>query len=782
VDDDDSPKTEFSVMISSEPKENNVARPHPDFPNLPNFIAEPKIPSNPRSNYGSERDLMPRDSMPRDLMPRDLMSRDSMPRDSMPRDSMPRDSMSRDLMPRDLMSRDSMPRDSMPRDSMPRRSSPDRSVRGRSPVYDRRRSPDRYSARYKSRSRSPDMYRGGQSTSRSRESYRDGRGRDGYHSRDSYRKSPPPYYHDRQPYRDSPYFDSVNRFPPSFNSRYPPPPPMYGGRDRSPPPPMYGGRDRYDPYRIPPYPRADPRRESRYLHRPPPLRYPNTASHPPPRHYAPVDPILQAENRLVKDAFNLIVKDLQTMLTSDFKRRHLPEIVADNWKSVTSSMVFSPGAHGSPFSPRKMDSNDQNVLGRTLLPSFKKNGDPLPKFKKIRNDALRKHLRMYSSDDGSDESDTEKKSVTAISEIESDIETDTSMEKSLKTREIFSESDGEGTQKFPLGELSPIIVPKKKRKTIIKKVPFKRPKIINPAQLFQESWVKPVREPFLFFEDQDIPTVPDEEQFIDSDASLDYEPVESLLADLNPEEKLYIEYVVDQERDRRRKSRQAKESKREHVIFQMVKRYAYKGQEFEPERIPSLPTTPEEIPQDGGESVEELLECTKTTPYSKVKQVRNDVFHKSNKTKVDTERSFVPSDVIGGSNKNTTSSRADRVQQRLVTSALEASKSVLPSEHSDALKLQQLKTRKKLLRFAPSAIHDWGLFAAEKIDSQEIVIEYVGEIIRQKVADHREKIYEASGIGSSYLFRIDGEKIIDATKKGNIARLINHCCDVIPFL
>jgi len=70
------------------------------------------------------------------------------------------------------------------------------------------------------------------------------------------------------------------------------------------------------------------------------------------------------------------------------------------------------------------------------------------------------------------------------------------------------------------------------------------------------------------------------------------------------------------------------------------------------------------------------------------------------------------------------------------------------------------------------------LFAAEKIDAQEIVIEYVGEVIRQKVADHREKLYEASGIGSSYLFRVDAEKIIDATKKGNIARLINHCCDV----
>jgi SET domain-containing protein len=66
----------------------------------------------------------------------------------------------------------------------------------------------------------------------------------------------------------------------------------------------------------------------------------------------------------------------------------------------------------------------------------------------------------------------------------------------------------------------------------------------------------------------------------------------------------------------------------------------------------------------------------------------------------------------------------------------------------------------------------------EPIEAQEIVIEYVGEVIRQKIADLREKRYEASGIGSSYLFRIDEDRIIDATKIGNIARLINHCCDV----
>ncbi|KAI8924972.1 histone methyltransferase, partial [Entophlyctis helioformis] len=93
------------------------------------------------------------------------------------------------------------------------------------------------------------------------------------------------------------------------------------------------------------------------------------------------------------------------------------------------------------------------------------------------------------------------------------------------------------------------------------------------------------------------------------------------------------------------------------------------------------------------------------------------------------------------------------------------------------LTFNQIKARKKRLKFAKSAIHDWGLFASEHIDASDLVTEYIGEIIRQKVADSREKAYEASGIGSSYLFRIDEDTIIDATKKGNLARFINHACD-----
>ena len=38
--------------------------------------------------------------------------------------------------------------------------------------------------------------------------------------------------------------------------------------------------------------------------------------------------------------------------------------------------------------------------------------------------------------------------------------------------------------------------------------------------------------------------------------------------------------------------------------------------------------------------------------------------------------------------------------------------------------------RRKQLCFGKSAIHDWGLFAREDIGADEMVIEYVGHVIR----------------------------------------------------
>ena len=84
----------------------------------------------------------------------------------------------------------------------------------------------------------------------------------------------------------------------------------------------------------------------------------------------------------------------------------------------------------------------------------------------------------------------------------------------------------------------------------------------------------------------------------------------------------------------------------------------------------------------------------------------------------------------------------------------------------------------KRVRFGRSKIHNWGLFAQEPIAPHEMVIEYIGEKIRANIADVREQRYERVGIGSSYLFRVDDFSVIDATKCGNYARFMNHCCTV----
>ncbi|KAI3653157.1 hypothetical protein MP228_002582 [Amoeboaphelidium protococcarum] len=119
-------------------------------------------------------------------------------------------------------------------------------------------------------------------------------------------------------------------------------------------------------------------------------------------------------------------------------------------------------------------------------------------------------------------------------------------------------------------------------------------------------------------------------------------------------------------------------------------------------------------------------------------------------------------------------SRDTRLTHRRFAAGLEDAKQ---TTNSEVLSFNKLKGRKKHLKFCKSAIHDWGLYAEERIEKGEMIIEYIGEIVRQKIADIREKEYEKIGIGSSYLFRMDEDQIVDATLCGNLARFINHCCD-----
>ncbi|WFD31978.1 [histone H3]-lysine(4) N-trimethyltransferase [Malassezia sp. CBS 17886] len=139
------------------------------------------------------------------------------------------------------------------------------------------------------------------------------------------------------------------------------------------------------------------------------------------------------------------------------------------------------------------------------------------------------------------------------------------------------------------------------------------------------------------------------------------------------------------------------------------------------------------------------------------------------------ERNRAVDDEMQHSASATASARNNRADSRRLVLDIEQHKKETLTD-TDVLKFNQLQSRKKPLRFAKSPIHDWGLYAKERIPAGDMVIEYVGEIVRQQVADHREKMYECAGNFSTYLFRVDDDVVVDATRKGNIARLMNHCC------
>ncbi|KAJ8402648.1 hypothetical protein AAFF_G00367310 [Aldrovandia affinis] len=156
--------------------------------------------------------------------------------------------------------------------------------------------------------------------------------------------------------------------------------------------------------------------------------------------------------------------------------------------------------------------------------------------------------------------------------------------------------------------------------------------------------------------------------------------------------------------------------------------------------------------------------CARSEGYYAISRKEKDIY-----LDIDPVTSLEPDYDITGTNRVLSERRSE---QRRLLSAI-GTTAVMDS---DLLKLNQLKFRKKKLRFGRSRIHEWGLFAMEPIAADEMVIEYVGQNIRQMVADNREKRYAQEGIGSSYLFRVDHDTIIDATKCGNLARFINHCC------
>eukprot|EP00850_Spirogloea_muscicola_P007082 SM000035S13062 [mRNA] locus=s35:239531:249005:+ [translate_table: standard] len=91
------------------------------------------------------------------------------------------------------------------------------------------------------------------------------------------------------------------------------------------------------------------------------------------------------------------------------------------------------------------------------------------------------------------------------------------------------------------------------------------------------------------------------------------------------------------------------------------------------------------------------------------------------------------------------------------------------------------KDLRKRVAVGGSSIHGRGLFALIPFSPSELVIEYVGELIRTSISDLREKNYQQQGLGCYFfgLPKVAGveDLVLDATRQGNAARHINHSCD-----
>ncbi|KAG2485616.1 hypothetical protein HYH03_015679 [Edaphochlamys debaryana] len=71
----------------------------------------------------------------------------------------------------------------------------------------------------------------------------------------------------------------------------------------------------------------------------------------------------------------------------------------------------------------------------------------------------------------------------------------------------------------------------------------------------------------------------------------------------------------------------------------------------------------------------------------------------------------------------------------------------------------------------------FGLFALEDIKAGQFIIEYIGEVLEEDEYQRRKDYYMSVGQRHYYFMNIGNGEVIDAARKGNISRFINHSCE-----
>ncbi|TIB14769.1 hypothetical protein E3P92_01840 [Wallemia ichthyophaga] len=70
----------------------------------------------------------------------------------------------------------------------------------------------------------------------------------------------------------------------------------------------------------------------------------------------------------------------------------------------------------------------------------------------------------------------------------------------------------------------------------------------------------------------------------------------------------------------------------------------------------------------------------------------------------------------------------------------------------------------------------YGLRAQHDMDRDTFLIEYIGEVVTQTQFLRRMTSYAKEGIKHFYFMMLQNEQFIDATRKGNVGRFVNHSC------